>query len=73
MDHNERLANHKVVAYHWNDNGKLDRTIYEYQSADDIENLKKKHHHHDMKVYNYLGHLVHEQKGNGQATTETYA
>jgi hypothetical protein len=69
MDHNEKLANHKVVAYHWNDNGKLDRTVYEYQSAEDVENLKSKHHHHDLKVYNYLGQLVHEHQNNPSVNT----
>jgi hypothetical protein len=73
MEHHERLENHRVVAYQWNENGKLDRTVYEYQKSDDVENLKKKHKNHDLKIYNYLGHLVHEHKGNGQASVETYA
>jgi hypothetical protein len=56
----------------WNDSGKLDRKLYEYQTAEQVEHLKSKHHHHDLKVYNYFGQLVHEHKGNAQAT-ETYA
>ena len=63
MDYEQSRTTHRVISYYWDSNGELQR--FEQENLSHGAAMKLVHynkHHHNVKVYNYLGQLVHEEK-----------
>jgi hypothetical protein len=72
MDYNDKLNTHRVVTYYMNSNNQMSRRVFENLNHSEAMEHVKAHKQHHVKVYNYLGHLVHETQP-GSVAIETYA